>query len=238
MNIQQTKNYSIFKFIEGNREKISESHVKKLVESIKMRNMLDKRPLLVTKNYEILDGQHRLIAAKQLNVPVYYQIQEDSKTEDILLLNTVQKWTMPDYFNYYVVNGYPNYIRLKEFMINNKLTLNLAYGIVCGRGIVWKDFKEGKLVFDNNTVSSDLKMCRQTVDYICKMNGKSNYTASMKFWRAFLKLIKYEEFDYKKWMNNLERMISRVGPRTSEEEYLKMFMSIFNWRAKTRITLD
>jgi hypothetical protein len=49
--IQNTKNYSMFKFRADNREKISDGHVEKLVESIKTRNLLEMRPIIVNANH-------------------------------------------------------------------------------------------------------------------------------------------------------------------------------------------
>ena len=63
--IQETRNYDIFKFVKGNRE-INRSHVKRLKEKISRRD-LKEIPILVgslDKNgkYPIYDGQHRFTA--------------------------------------------------------------------------------------------------------------------------------------------------------------------------------
>ena len=66
----KTSDYSIFKKFPGNRD-INPLNLRKITNSIKMHNMLDLKPIIVTESMEVTDGQHRLEAAKVLGVPIF-----------------------------------------------------------------------------------------------------------------------------------------------------------------------
>src|ERR1700692_632576 len=114
--IQKTTDYSIFKFRDDNREKISELHVIRLLESIKKKNLLDLRPITVNSKMEVMDGQHRLLAAERLNTPIFYEIREELDSKDIVILNVSKSWNNYDFLNFHLKSNNSNYIKLKEFM--------------------------------------------------------------------------------------------------------------------------
>ncbi len=85
--IKKTKNYEMFTFREDNREKIDQSHVQRLVFSIEKRNLLELRPIIVNEKFEVIDGQHRLMAAKFLDVEIFYQQEKKLDAKDIITMN-------------------------------------------------------------------------------------------------------------------------------------------------------
>src|SRR5436309_3192914 len=92
IQVYETSNYEEFKFIIGNRT-LSQLHVKELTKSIKQKNFLPQTPIIINSDCEIIDGQHRLLAAKTLQLPIYYIIHENSTLEDAIMLNTsLQNW--------------------------------------------------------------------------------------------------------------------------------------------------
>ena len=84
--IQKTKDYEMFKFRDDNRP-LSQPHLKALIDSIKSKNLLEMRPIQVNAQFEVIDGQHRIAAAKALGVDIYYQVEESLNPEDIIRLN-------------------------------------------------------------------------------------------------------------------------------------------------------
>ncbi len=146
--IKKTKDYDLFRFREDNREAINQAHVKRLAESIKARNLLDLRPISVNSEYEVIDGQHRLLAAKSLGVEIYYQMQEGLKAEDIIIMNVSKSWAQADYLNYYCKNGYQEYIKLKDFTKHHNISLKVAINIMVGYSkTAAQEFKNGKFKF-------------------------------------------------------------------------------------------
>ncbi len=97
--IESTENYTLFKTIDGNR-KVRSAHVKKLKESI----VIDPRtilfaPILVNEKYQVIDGQHRLEAIKQLGLPVYFIRHKGLGLDIVQKLNSnAKQWQPIDYW--------------------------------------------------------------------------------------------------------------------------------------------
>lgn len=236
--LSKTKDYDIFKFREDNREKIDKNHVQKLVESIKSRNLLDLRPIIVNKDMEILDGQHRLLAAKQLGVEIYYKKQVNFGSEEILIMNISKSWTCGDYLNYYVKNGFSEYIKLKNFMNKNNLNLKVALNISMGRiKAKYKDFKEGKFSFKEEDLENVLDVCWETIGLIKKSNGFSPYCSSNRFWKALLMLTNHEDFNINIWRENIKKMVERFNAKATTNDYIRLILDIYNYRNPNKISL-
>lgn len=71
IQVHTTKNYYLFKTINGNRD-INQLHLTRLSESFKKRHLITI--IIVNERFEIIDGQHRFLVSKDLNLPVYYTI--------------------------------------------------------------------------------------------------------------------------------------------------------------------
>ncbi len=237
--MKKTKDYDLFKFRADNRDKIDRNHVKRLVESIKTRNLLDLRPISVNAEMEVIDGQHRLLAAKELEVEIYYNIEKDLRSEDIILMNIAKVWNAHDYLNYYCKNGHMEYIKLCGFMKANNITLKIALSLTMApQHDAHHKYKLGQYVFPQEEVATkEIDLCWDIINYIKRMNGFSSYTRSSRFWKALTKLIRHYNFDEGKFRNNLEKMVERVKSKASTADYLQMFMDIHNWRNNVRINL-
>ena len=236
--INKTKNYDKFKFRDDNRVSIDSLHINKLIESIKSRNLLEFRPIIVNENMEIIDGQHRLLAAKSLDLDIYYQIQKGLGGAEIILMNTSKNWINSDYLNYYCKNRFPEYLKLEEFMKKNNLKLHVALNICVGASrTAFNQFKNGKFVFKLDLLENEIEICWETINYIKKMNGNSPYTVTGRFWRSLIMLTTHHNFEKKKWFTSLPRMIERFSAKATTKDYCKLMMEVYNWRNSERINI-
>jgi hypothetical protein len=236
--IEKTKNYDLFKFRKDNRANIDKGHVEKIANSIKARNLLELKPILVNSNMEVIDGQHRLLAAKMLEVDIYYQINHDLESKDVIAMNSSKQWVLKDYLNYYAKNDYIHYKNLIIFMKTHSLSLNIALNILIGRTRDgFKNFKEGTFEFEEKYVEKNISICWDTVRYIKRINGFQNYTNTLRFWKALYQLVSHIDFDYTKWWSNLEKFVADVNVKARHEDYLKMFQNIYNHRNQMKIDL-
>ena len=69
--IHQTTDYSMFQTLEGNRN-LNKLHLKRLKNSFQKKYLLS--PIIVNEKFEIIDGQHRFEAGKQLGLPINFLI--------------------------------------------------------------------------------------------------------------------------------------------------------------------
>jgi len=98
----ETRDYSIFNFVESNRE-INKANLKKIEESI-----LDigvQVPIVVNSNYDIIEGQHRFLALKSNKLPVPYIVSRGASEDHISKLQESKKWTALDYCNSWAKKG-------------------------------------------------------------------------------------------------------------------------------------
>jgi len=238
MKAMKTKDYDKFVFRADNRAKIDHHHVERLKSSILSRNLLDMRPIIINEDWEVIDGQHRLLAARELGLDIYYQI-EAAKTIDIIQLNVQKSWSYADYMNYYCKNGYKAYQDLDKFAKLKGISIQVAIALILAHNHQkHEDFRLGKLEFDETHFFADFQLCRQTIDFIKKAHGFSAWTDASKFWKALIHLFQQPEFEYKKWEFNLIRHTDKVTPKATYNQYFRTFVNIFNWRNSNPIRFE
>lgn len=237
--VQSTQNYEQFKFLQDNRERIKDSHVRSLVKSITARNMLEFRPIIVNQDMEIIDGQHRLKAAQQLNVPIFYQIQTKFHETDIIAYNCALNWNMYDYMNFWTKRHKPDYLKLQDFMKQNGLSLGVVLNIFVGTTKEARnDFKNGLFKYEEQTILGEVDMCWETIGYIRKICGDNTYLSSGRFWKALLRLFRHTEFDSEKWHQNYKIKVDHFRPCANFKDFCNMVLSIYNFNLRKKITFE
>lgn len=131
-----TYDYDKFKLIKGNR-RIDNNNLKRLIQSMKERDM--KIPIVVTKDYKVIDGQHRLTARRQLQLPVYYIINNEAEgvIDDVILATMAgMPVTIKNVAEYRAANGETEYVKLVEYSdkygIPIYTSINLLWHGGCG----------------------------------------------------------------------------------------------------------
>jgi hypothetical protein len=163
--IRTTTNYELFGLIRGNRD-INESHVKKIRQSLKNRQILEVAIIVVPNPtpgdgrppFFIIDGQHRFTSIMKDKLPLSFVVCESidyEDTNDILnvieLLNTASsEWDVTNYMGSKSELGDENYIRyskIKErFPFEHEI---IFYTIKKLKGSIdHNSFKKGNLNFD------------------------------------------------------------------------------------------
>lgn len=232
MKIQKTKDYKQFKFLDLNRE-IYPSHVENLVKSIGKRNLLEYIPLLVDKDMRVLDGQHRLMAAKKLGVDVYYVVLDDLTIEDIILLNiNHRRWGTDDYLNYYVKQGLEDYLVLERFSKQNEISIRLAMILLSGfqdskkETVSYHSFKSGLFkVADEEGASETIKKL-----FILRRFVNNDGWRQREFVYALRHIIDKGLFDH--LVSNLEDSGVKLERVPSVREYLRQFELYINRRKR------
>lgn len=130
--IQKTMNYDLFKLVEGNR-RIFKHHVLDLANSIAEKDLLAYNPIIVNPQMEVIDGQHRLEAAKQLNKYIYYVVAPTTELQDVRRLNAYLKnWKSREYINSYAEVGNEDYIALQQFCEVYLLPITVSAALLGG----------------------------------------------------------------------------------------------------------
>lgn len=125
--IYKTDDDSIFKVHSENRP-ISEANVNKKIKSfLKVNKLLS--PFKVTKDYEVLEGNHRLMAIRKLkergiNIPILFYISNDESIDNMIEMNCSSVlWKLKDYVQKFAKQGKEQYQTILS--IANKFNVSI-----------------------------------------------------------------------------------------------------------------
>lgn len=105
-----TTDYDRFKHLVGNRG-VDLQRVAKIKKSIQERYI--KSAITINANWEVIDGQGRVAALRELGLPVYYIVDENATLDDCIRMNiTSTPWETRDYIYSGRDRGLRDYIDL------------------------------------------------------------------------------------------------------------------------------
>lgn len=222
--IRVTKNYKKFRFFDCNRD-IKPRIVEKLIGSIKKIGYVETKPIIVDKNFKIIDGQNRFVACQKLNLPISYVMSNNTK-ESIPYLNSCQdKWTTEDYCKFFSKNNKNSYKLLLEIVKKSGATISGVMAALDCRNT--KNIQNGKfkLIGDSDKLSEIVKD-RLNLCYFIR--GKKGI--SRKICLAINYLDKLDSFDYDLFKQRLRERKNLMHTCDSTNDYIKLFMHIYNFR--------
>lgn len=239
--IFKTKNYSIFKKHHFNRN-IDEGNLKKITNSMKAMNLLQFRPILVDKEMNVIDGQHRLKAAEMLDLEIFYQISENDSPENIILLNANQKaWGIADYINYYASQGNNYYINFLEFC--KEANIKISEGIAFTKNKNGRDIsfiKNGKFKFINQDEQIKIKKHIQQKKEIVQIAkkyvfGDKDFLDTRSFSDALITLLRTENYSQEVFLRKIVLNSHLLKKCASPLAYFEMIRNIYNWKNQNPI---
>lgn len=242
-----TRDYHIFKTLDGNRD-VNPLHIKRLKDSISKKYLIN--PIIVNEKYEIIDGQHRFEAAKELGLDVVFIVCQGYSLTDVQLLNTHAKnWSKLDYLDAYCKIKLEPYLQFKNFMDEFPafgiasseaiITLNLGrkqandgkqFGVSSGKYAV-KYFEEGNLEIPDIKYShSCAEKIMQVAPYYKGFN-RSNFV------RAMLGIFKLSHYDHNQMISRIKSNQSMMKDCANVTQYKEMLEEIYNFRSREKVSL-
>lgn len=199
MNIQKTTEYSKFRYFKSNRE----TFINNLLKSVQEKNMLHAHPIIVNKDFFVIDGQHRLEVAKKLQVPIYYIVVEDINEEHIPQNQVQRVWMLDDYLNFYKekINDYKEIDRLrKEYALDTNVLITLTSTGMYKTAM--QRFRRGQYQQNKNIENIDNKLKHMTeIRQIIRPYGNSSVKDVI---RAIWKLINQPNYDNENMIKKLQ----------------------------------
>jgi len=209
------------------------------VSSIRENNYLHLHPIIVDSNFNVIDGQHRLQAAKELNLPIYF-FQEDNISErHVMTANTAQSsWTVDDIINFFAVRDrLPAYIRLQEIMTSTNLKPKGVFGLIFGicNTKLLDTIKRGnfKLPSDQTQINEIISNYQKFIEFVeqRRIKPRSMFSNSY-FTQAFRLLVLNETFEINLFIKKLENKWFELRPQMSAQDYFNQLIGIYNWHNK------
>jgi hypothetical protein len=223
MQIEKTSDYTMFKTITGNRT-TNPTHVNRLRAIFDADpDRLSLVPILVNEKMQVVDGQHRLEAAKKAEVSVYYRVIRGLTLEDCQALNSNSKmWTPTDYARAYCQTGKKPYCKYLEFRKDFDLNHDIVMRYISlEESITLLSFKMGHLKCPSYKRSVQLAgMLLQVGEYI--KHYKLRAIAL-----AFLSMALEEDYDHEKFMINLRKVGAQYEKFTQLEEATDFLKKIY-----------
>lgn len=232
ITIRSTKQYGKFKRLDANRG-LSDRNISNLMESYKITGgMSPSKPIIVDKNYNIIDGQNRFEACKKMNIPVYYIVSNDT-VESIPVFNTYQeKWKTEDYFNYYTkLHKNENYERVLKIKDRCHVTLSGILSALDSRNN--RSIKNGTFVF-NKDIEKSAEYVEEILNFCYKIRHKKNI--SRKICIALNFLNRKKSFSYELLKEKINERPQKVHTCDSANDYIDMFLDIYNYRSRNKIS--
>lgn len=227
--VRASVNYSMFKFDPRNRP-IDPDKLEKLYASVVKVNLLREFPIVVTPDFHVTDGQHRLKVAEALGVPIYYIVSERATIEHITMTtDAVSKWRDKHYLHRWCVEGKADYLRLHDFL-NRYSFLTISMGMnLCHYGDR-RDMNEG--FRHGHYKCNDL-------DYAVSVaNALLDWSKHVKFWKdtrfvyAISNLMGNARYDHARMMAKMEYLSTRMVKCADVESYIAMMNPIYNHRVR------
>lgn len=233
--MEKTSDYTIFKPRYDNRP-LHRPHVEAIKESLRQKNMLDVNPIIVNEDLEVIDGQHRLQAAKELGLEMYYIIIQNYSPKDIQLLNTTRGWLLNNFFDFYCKNQYPQYLTLKSFMEKHNLTLSIALRITKNKNYArYNEFRNGEYVFNATRSEALLNLINESIEIVEPLIEKKTFLKNRSLWNAMVQIFAHPDFNEDKWKSNLRKNASLFQQKANQLEYIYLILHIYNWRNSNKI---
>jgi hypothetical protein len=226
--IKETSKYDMFQTVKGNRA-VMPAHVKNLMEAISQTNLLAYNPIIINSELEVIDGQHRLEAAKRLGVPIYYVVTEEKvgATEVHLLNSRNRSWTSQDFLETYIAHGKQDYVVIRDFMEDYGFSLSLSVMMLSGfkrqeRG-ERNDFLVGK--FKVTTLKEAQELAHRIDELQPFLAARVSRVREFLFAiRAAYKVVSHEEL-----VDQFRESEFRITRHSYLREYLKDLEEVINY---------
>lgn len=224
----QTDKYDLFFPLLFNRE-VCDAHVKLIEESMKkwgftsIINVIKTSVIDGVPRYYILDGQHRLSAARRLNIPFKFQIKELGTQKELVQfiadLNTSSKgWGTSQFLKIWGGLNIPEYLKLKDVFDKTGFQISPLIEAYTFSGEMTA-FRKGTLVFPNEAQSD--KLIEQLTDL-------NQYLPSKAFIRrSIVRLMRHEKYNHVKMLKAVKFYTQSIGAfPENEKEVQRIFLNL------------
>ena len=235
--IESTEDYTIFKEITSNRE-VDEKHVRKLMSSIRTKNLLELNPIIVNNSMQVIDGQHRLEAAKRLKETIYYVVSDKLSKSDIAELNANQKkWSLNDYINYFTIEGVESFQILSKFINTHSwIKPTTALKLVSSSGKYDRaSFYSGKIDVDN------VYQAHQVATLCTKIRNLYvgyDFVYTSMFIMAIRQCFSTPEFNEDVLIEQIQRQPRTLVQCVNTDQYLELLQELYNYRKHHKNTIS
>jgi len=237
--VMYEKNLTKFTFLEDNRD-INPIKVDALVQAIRKKGQLI--PIICNEKFEVIEGQHRLEACRELAIPIAYVISRGTTSKDIADINNTQTaWNNKDYLKHFSHKNHKEYVeyrKVQTFLDNHALSFHVALMLLSGsdahpnrmsnRGPLPSfrngTFKIGDLDYANEVAGQLLKL-KSFVPGLVKVN---------KFCIAWIRISKLTDFEDDVAFKQIEKHSNKFLRCNNQEDWYEAMVEVYNYKLITK----
>ena len=240
-NVTHTTNLTMFKFHDVNRDinkPQSQNRIKRIGESM-IVNGLMKVPIIVTTKFYVVDGQHRLEAAKIAGKGIWFIVDETIPSTTKGIFDAARKfncdmkeWSKEDYIHGFTKQGNKSYQMLEDFgkkypmfSLTERIMLLMGSGT---RYVEKKDFSAGKFIVE------DYQRGEELADNILKLKPlfERGYNKSV-FVRTILTIIeKKPDFVFDEFIHKVKLRHASIYVCGDKKTCAEMIEDIYNFKRR------
>ena len=231
--VYETNDYNMFSLLKNNRE-VNKSHVKKLSKSMQKIRLIT--PIIINEKGQIIDGQHRFHAQKNLNLSIPYVVEEAYGEEEARILNlNTSNWKLHDWVRHYCNLNNNNYLMYKSFKDRYCFESDQ-----CQHILTQGNFKGRKVFLDGHFKVGSISAANRYADDICAVKPYFVHYKERFFVRAMIHCFKEEElgkknlnlsnpyYTHKRFLHKLKYQGNSLIKCVDKKSYLRLIESICN----------
>lgn len=233
-NIYEEDDYSVFKRLPDNRDVLSK-RLNKLIASMTEKYICN--PIIVNEKMEVIDGQGRFEARKEMGVPIHYIVAEGATINDCRRMNKYNtQWSKLDFAKSYASRGIADYVTLLRTCKQTRLAISSVLRLANRGGVADADamspLERGELVFTEKDA--------ETVVHVMELIGEiwEALTFTDRISDAFRNGVKVmsemEGYNHERMLRNCKTQRGSFNQMTSLGSQLKEFERIYNYKTKAK----
>ena len=227
--IYTTKDYDLFRKLIGNRD-VDIKRIQKIKKSILEIGYVTS-PILVNEKMEIIDGQGRFYALKELGMPIDYIVEEGLGYKECVGMNVYQtNWTAYDYIISYATRGYKSYEYFLQLQRDYPLITSLeviAIALLGKSKLGSEEIKSCSLVVTEKQFIEAKEKLEKIYPLILKYRSKKRVLAIM---RGVLYCYNIPDVDMDKLLEKVEEILSMdaVPPISTLATVMQYLEELYN----------
>lgn len=230
--IKVTNKYEMFKKLEGNRT-TDDRRVEKIKKSIIKVGYITS-PILVNENMEIIDGQGRFEALKQLQLPIEYIVQNGISIKECVAMNVYQtNWTIIDYIYSHADRGIQSFVYIRDLMERfNINSVSIIAVATLGTGVFKAEYvHDGTLEITQEQYEKAIKKLEFFKDLYKGYNDIPRFNFIFK---GLLYCAEIEEVDLERLKEKIIEVLEhkKIPPIPTIEEAMQFLEEIYNKNSK------
>jgi len=241
---RKTSNYNLFQFNSINRciakkTKTQKKQSQKLEKSMRKFGFLKSKPIMAIRNRNgnlvIKSGHNRFEMARKLNIPFWYEVEEQDVPLS-LLEGSFDVWDNEDWLVSYINDGRHPYIVVKEYRERTGIGLHACISMLAGEGAgsgnYLEDFKDGVYELGcpehANLVADIILHCKK-----CGIN----FATITGFVKGVSKIARVDEFDSVRFKKKITSYSHLIKKQAGLNEYVDMFEMVYNHCSRVKIPI-